>query len=165
MDSLDGEIGEVQEFYFDDCRWVVRYLVADTGTWLMDREVLISPHALGAVIVEEEHLKVDLTQKQIEGCPLQESDKPVSRQFEETYHGYYGWPMYWQESGPLGPNPISGISSTAAPEFESRPKPVQTERDYETALHHHYQREGYWSENPLTNHVNRVIFRDKGQSR
>jgi hypothetical protein len=23
-----------------------------------------------------------------------ESDKPVSRQFEEAYYGYYGWPMY-----------------------------------------------------------------------
>ena len=24
-----------------------------------------------------------------------ESDKPVSRQFEESYYGYYGMPMYW----------------------------------------------------------------------
>ena len=23
------------------------------------------------------------------------SDKPVSRQFEQDYYGYYGWPMYW----------------------------------------------------------------------
>jgi hypothetical protein len=24
-----------------------------------------------------------------------DSDKPVSRQFEEAYYGYYGWPTYW----------------------------------------------------------------------
>ena len=47
--GLDGEIGKVKEFYFDDRHWVVRYLVASTGTWFADRQVLISPHALGAV--------------------------------------------------------------------------------------------------------------------
>ena len=46
--SLDGEIGKVKEFYFDDQHWAIRYLVADTGNWLMDRQVLISPYALVA---------------------------------------------------------------------------------------------------------------------
>jgi hypothetical protein len=34
LDSLDGEIGKVKEFYFDDQHWTIRYLVADTGTGL-----------------------------------------------------------------------------------------------------------------------------------
>ena len=29
--AVDGEIGEVREAYFDDERWVVRYVVVDTG--------------------------------------------------------------------------------------------------------------------------------------
>ena len=95
LESLDGEIGKVQEFYFDDRHWVVRYLVADTGTWLTDRQVLISPHSLGAVVGKEEHIEVGLTKKQIEESPLRQSDKPVSRQFEESYYGHYGLPMYW----------------------------------------------------------------------
>ena len=49
LDSLDGEIGKVKEFYFDDQHWTIRYLVADTGNWLMGRQVLISPYALVAV--------------------------------------------------------------------------------------------------------------------
>ena len=49
LDSLDGEIGKVKEFYFDDQYWAIRYLVADTGNWLTGRQVLISPHALVAV--------------------------------------------------------------------------------------------------------------------
>jgi hypothetical protein len=49
LDSLDGEIGKVEEFYFDDHHWTIRYLVADTGNWLTGRQVLISPYALGAV--------------------------------------------------------------------------------------------------------------------
>jgi uncharacterized protein YrrD len=44
--ASDGEIGKVKEIYFDDDRWVVRYLVVDTGGWLTRRHVLISPHAV-----------------------------------------------------------------------------------------------------------------------
>ena len=95
LDSLDGEIGKVKEFYFDDRHWTIRYLVADTGHWLSGRQVLISPYALVDAIKEERHVEVNLTKKQIEGSPSLDSDKPVSRQFEESYYGYYRWPAYW----------------------------------------------------------------------
>ncbi len=95
LDSYDGEIGKVVEFYFDDRHWAIRYLVADTGDWLMDRQVLISPYALVAVNQEEQHITVNLTKKQIEDSPSLDSDKPVSQQFELEYYGYYEWPMYW----------------------------------------------------------------------
>ncbi len=83
------------EFYFDDRHWTIRYLVADTGGWLSDRQVLISPYALVAVNQEERHITVNLTKKQIEESPPLNSDKPVSQQFEVEYYGYYEWPMYW----------------------------------------------------------------------
>ena len=95
LDSLDGEIGKVEEFYFDDRHWAIRYLVANTGTWLMDRQVLISPYALADVLKGEQLIAVNLTKKQIEDSPSLNSHKPVSRQFEESYFGYFGWPMYW----------------------------------------------------------------------
>jgi hypothetical protein len=95
LDSLDGEIGKVKEFYFDDRHWTVRYLVAETGTWLKERQVLISPYALKNVIKEDKDLSVSLTKKQIENSPSLDAHKPVSRQFENDYYGYYGWPMYW----------------------------------------------------------------------
>jgi hypothetical protein len=53
LDSRDGEIGKVKEFYFDDLHWTVRYLVAATGNWLTGRQVLISPYALLAVNIEK----------------------------------------------------------------------------------------------------------------
>jgi len=95
LDSLDGEFGEVKEFYFDDRYWTIRYLIANTGSWLTGRQVLISPHALVAAIRAEEHIAVDLTKKQIEDSPSLNSDRPISRQFEDSYYVYYGWPMYW----------------------------------------------------------------------
>ena len=95
LDSLDGDIGKVKEFYFDDLHWTIRYLVANTGNWLTDRQVLISPHALASVDIEGRNIAINLTKKQIEDSPPLDSDKPVSRQFEEVYYGYYGWPVYW----------------------------------------------------------------------
>jgi len=96
LDSLSGEeIGKVREFYFDDRYWAIRYLVADTGNWLTGRQVLISPYALVAVNKEKQYIGVDLTKKQIEDSPSLDSDMPVSRQYEETYYGYYGWPTYF----------------------------------------------------------------------
>lgn len=93
--SGDEEIGRVIEFYFDDRHWTIRYLVADTGHWLTGRQVLISPYALVAVNREAQQIVIDLTRKQIEGSPSLNTHKPVSRQFEDAYYAYYGWPMYW----------------------------------------------------------------------
>jgi hypothetical protein len=45
LKASDGEIGHIKDFYFDDQKWAVRYVVADTGSWLSGRLVLISPHA------------------------------------------------------------------------------------------------------------------------
>ena len=101
--SLDGEIGYVEQFYFDDQYWVIRYLVASTGDWLTGRQVLISPCALVAVIEADQHIAIDLTRKQIEDSPSLDSDKPVSRQFEEAYYRYYGWPTYWSGPNMWGP--------------------------------------------------------------
>lgn len=105
LDSKNGEIGKVKEFYFDDKHWTIRYMVADTGNWLIDNQVLISPYALAAVNKEEENISVNLTKKQIEDSPSLNSDKPVSKQFEEDLHGYYGWPTYWSGTNMWGDYP------------------------------------------------------------
>src|SRR5579862_6064857 len=91
LGAVDGEIGHVKDFYFDDQNWTIRYLVADTGSWLSGRQVLISPHALGRLDQGEKILRVNLTRKQIEDSPSIASHKPVSRQYEEEYYQYYGW--------------------------------------------------------------------------
>ena len=88
LGASDGEIGQVKDFYFDDQNWAIRYLVADTGSWLPGRQVLISPHAFGSLYQAGKLLLVNLTRKQIEDSPSIESHKPVSRQYEEEYYRY-----------------------------------------------------------------------------
>ncbi len=94
LDSFDGKIGKTKGFLFDDQHWGIRYLVADTGDWLINRQVLISPYALVEVNKEDQLIVVNLSKEQIENSPLLESDKPVSQQFEEEYYDYFGWPIY-----------------------------------------------------------------------
>jgi hypothetical protein len=100
--ASDGDIGHVEDFYFDDKTWVVRYLVANTGTWLSGRQVLLSPHAFSHWDRDQKSLLVNLTRKQIEKSPSIELHRPVSRQYEEEYYRYYGWPTYWDGSGIWG---------------------------------------------------------------
>jgi sporulation protein YlmC with PRC-barrel domain len=95
LKETDGEIGEVDEFYFDDTLWAIRYLVIKTGNWLSGRKVLISPKALLAPDWENEAFPVNLTKKQIENSPDIDTDKPVSRQHEEELFSYYTWDPYW----------------------------------------------------------------------
>jgi hypothetical protein len=105
LDCVDGEIGKVKDFYFDDQHWAIRYLVADTGDWLTGRLVLISPYALVTVLREERDIVTDLTKKQIENSPPADTHQPVSRQFEADYYQYYGWPAYWDGPFMWGPYP------------------------------------------------------------
>jgi len=105
LNSLDGELGDVIEFYFDDKHWTIRYLVVDTGNWLTDRQVLISPYAFVNVNKRNKNISINLTKQQIENSPPLDSKKPVSRQFENSYYSYYGWPMYYSGSNVWGLSP------------------------------------------------------------
>ena len=117
LHATDGKIGHVQDFYFDDKNWTVRYVIADTGNWLAGRQVLLSPHVFGHLDQMEKALLVNLTRNQIENAPSIELHKPVSRQYEEDYHRYYGWPCYWQGGGLWGPSafPFLGIPGETHP--------------------------------------------------
>jgi uncharacterized protein YrrD len=112
LGALDGELGQVKDFYFDDQNWAIRYLVADTGTWLPGRQVLLSPYSLGRLDQAEMVLRVNLSRKQIENSPAIEPRKPVSRQYEEEYYRYFGWPYYWQGDALWG---LSGFPVSESP--------------------------------------------------
>jgi hypothetical protein len=119
MGAVDGEIGKVRDFLFDDHAWTVRYLVADTGKWVPGRKVLISPAALVSADWLDSVLETNLTRKEIEQSPPIESDKPVSRQKEVELTAYYAWPVYWPPmSAPLaGPGvalPLASIGRRRA---------------------------------------------------
>jgi hypothetical protein len=103
IQAVDGELGNVRDFFFDDQTWMVRYLVVQTGTWLNHRRVLLSTGMLGKPDWLARRFPVSLTQEQVRGSPDIDTDKPVSRQHEIAMNAHYGLPYYWS----IEPLPIS----------------------------------------------------------
>jgi hypothetical protein len=93
--ASDAPAGELKDTYFDDVRWVVRYLIVDTRAWVRGREVLISPLAVTHLDPQRRRIDLSVTQKQVDESPSIESDKPVSRMMEAQINRYYGYPDYW----------------------------------------------------------------------
>src|SRR4029453_5598628 len=121
IEAMDGDIGSVQDLYFDDRTWTVRYVVVDTGAWVPGRQVPIPPFAFQAV-PGASRLRTSLTKKQIENSPSPDSDRPVNRQREVEFSRYYGYPYYG-----VGPYRGGGVASGGAPGKAPHPSPVDEE--------------------------------------
>jgi sporulation protein YlmC with PRC-barrel domain len=93
--ASDGEIGSVEEIYFDHDAWGIRYLAVKAGNWIDGRRVLISPYSVIRMDAGVSSVHVDLTRQQVIDSPPVDTDKPFSRQDEAEYLGYYGYPVYW----------------------------------------------------------------------
>ncbi len=114
--ASDGEIGSVEEFFFDDDTWTIRYAVVKAGSWLFERSVLISPIFVSEVNWEGKQLRLNLTKEQIEKSPDINTHQPVSRQVEMEYMNYYGSSYYWGGSSMWGMGSYPGeLPMAAAP--------------------------------------------------
>lgn len=107
--ATDGDIGQVKDFYFDDERWAVRYLIVQTGNWLMGRKVLISPISIGKPDWETKKLPVRISVAQVKNSPNINTDRPVSRQHEGEFVSYYGYPNYWDGDSLWGTGMYPGV--------------------------------------------------------
>jgi sporulation protein YlmC with PRC-barrel domain len=95
ISASDGDVGNVEDLYFDDEAWGVRDLVVDTGSWLPGRKVLMSPFSVARTDGGERSIHVKLTREQVKDSPDIDTRKPVSRQHELEHLRYFGYPVYW----------------------------------------------------------------------
>jgi len=105
ISAKDGKLGKVDEFYFDDITWSIRYLVVKTLSWFSERKVLIPHAALGITDWSSRTFHVNLTIEQIR-------NKTVSRQHEIELFSHYALPVYWGDgfyAGPIGMIPFAPI--------------------------------------------------------
>ncbi|RYD60246.1 MAG: PRC-barrel domain containing protein, partial [Verrucomicrobiaceae bacterium] len=98
--------------------------------WFTGTDVLIVPGSLGATDEENQTIAVHLTKEQIRHSPPIETERPVSRQYEEAYHTYYGWEPYWVLPGgtPAFWTPLP-IDVTRPEIFTDTPDSTQGERE------------------------------------
>lgn len=94
VQANDGDVGTVNDFFFDDETWTVRYLALDTGIWL-GRVVVIPVAAVGAPDWNGNTLPINLLREEIENAPDVFDVQKLTRQLEADVHAYYGYPHYW----------------------------------------------------------------------
>jgi sporulation protein YlmC with PRC-barrel domain len=115
--ATDADIGTVEDLYFDQENWTIRYLVVQAGDILASHKVLISPIAFLQPALRSLHIWVNLTLQQVVESPAVDLRKPLSRQQEIDCYNYYGWPYYWEGSGARGsaaePQEPANASSSA----------------------------------------------------
>ena len=110
--ARDGDLGRVDDFYFDDASWTVRYLVLETGRWLPGRRKLIHPESVAGIDWSRRQVVLDLDREDIEKSPEPSADPPVSRQQLAALHEHYGLGPGWLAA----PYPLdaSGALASAA---------------------------------------------------
>jgi hypothetical protein len=117
--ALDGDMGTVDQALFDDEAWGVRYLVVETGNWIGERKVLISPYSIKPSDPGSGALHVNLTRQQVRDSPNIDTHKSVYRQYETTHLLYYGYPRYWGSSNVWGTSAYPAFTgSLEAPHHE-----------------------------------------------
>lgn len=98
ISAIDGEIGKVKEFYFDEMSWTIRYIIVETGSLFFGRKVMISTQAIIDAQWETEHLLTNMTIQQIETSPKVEDGKQLTRGQEILLNQHYNWKSYWDVS-------------------------------------------------------------------
>ena len=119
IEATDGNIGSVEDVYFDDQTGRIRYYVVDTGKWLPGRKVLIAPEAIRRPWHDGTGIPVNLTRAQVKSSPDVDTERPVSRDAELLLYTHYGWVPYWIEATLPPPPPKSASSVEEKREVES----------------------------------------------
>lgn len=82
------KIGSVEDLLVDDTG-KIRYLVINTGFWIMGKQVLL-PIGRAQIDNQSKHIAVEgLTRTQVEALPKYDGDMPVDSEHEEKVRGVY----------------------------------------------------------------------------
>jgi hypothetical protein len=144
--ASDGEIGTVEQIFFDDRHWTVRYLVVDTGRWLASRRVLVSPYAVRPPLDADDGLQLALTCEQVHQSPTIDTQQPVSRRHERALLLHYRHPDYWEGSALWGLGSVPYPLSPPMTEIDRAANRGMLQRDYQAGdvhLHRSSEVTGY----------------------
>lgn len=122
LHATDGDIGHLEQFYFDDRDWKIRYFVMDIGTWLHGKKVLMSPSAIVGVDAPTKTINAAFTKQQVQESDDVGMHKPEGLEQPHDYSLFVGWPPYYDglsalndsDRGPVpdrAPDPEKGKTS------------------------------------------------------
>lgn len=104
--AVDDRSSKVDDIYFDDSDWHIRYLVAQSGFLLTAHQGLVGARLLDAPDVTKREIPVNLTEEELKSADSPETDPPVSEQDRSTdAHDPGLWPSFLVGTGaPYSPD-------------------------------------------------------------
>jgi hypothetical protein len=93
--ALDGEIGHIEDFLFDDETWRIRFAIIDTRNWWLGKKVWLRPQSIKRAVWKSGKIYVNLSRETIRNSPPWNPNRPVNRKYELRLHKYYDSPPYW----------------------------------------------------------------------
>ncbi len=102
--SLDRRVGFLEQVFFDDLTWTVRYVVVhlDRGPDGTRRRVQLHPSAVDLVDDSTGEIVLGISSAQVQSSPDADMDMPVSRQKQIEFERLRGWYPLWTGSLPHG---------------------------------------------------------------
>jgi uncharacterized protein YrrD len=74
--ALNGNLGHVVDFLFDDQDWSIQYMVVDPRNLWPSKHVLVSPQRIENVAWQDRSVVINLTREEIENGPEYDPDNP-----------------------------------------------------------------------------------------
>ena len=115
--ALNGQIGSVKDFYFDDRRWVIRYLVVEVSSASNSYKVLLTPAVIKHLNLAHKTFAVDMSIEEIQNSPRIEIGRSASMQYEIDYLSYYGYAFYWGNNLRSSPSSLEDFTSSTPNDF------------------------------------------------
>src|SRR5512140_3357976 len=98
--GTDESLGTIEDCYFDDQRWRIRYLLIDAG-WFDSKHFLASPSAFSNFTWgkdKKSRLTLPLSRERVRNSP-RVGEENLTREQETELNRYYGWSQYWSGTG------------------------------------------------------------------
>ncbi|WP_416149261.1 PRC-barrel domain-containing protein [Salipaludibacillus sp. HK11] len=97
----DGAFGQVEDVYFDEEMWTVRYIVIKTGATFLSAKLFVSPVSIDKIDHVNETIRLSISKDEAKKAP-DFGEEPVSRKREHDFSLYYRMNPYWIGSGVWG---------------------------------------------------------------
>jgi hypothetical protein len=94
--NAQGDVGKVNDFYFDDATWIIRYLLVETGDWLSRNHMLIATEAFEEPDAGKSLFTLNVSRDIIRNSPDINKPLPIPAQYKNELARYRGeWPVYY----------------------------------------------------------------------
>lgn len=90
IEAIDGNIGHVEGYLFNDNAWTLDHIVIDTKNWLPGKKVIVSTEWIRDVVWSESLVHVGLQRETIRQAPEFDGSMPVTEEYANSLRTHYG---------------------------------------------------------------------------